>query len=616
MQTFQRSDIGTYCSQMNRTHCNRLEDWLTQYPGLTAFVLSVLMLAPFVPMGMDVTDPGFHLANQLMVGRIGLAYIVEQPYWWFSDVIGWWWLSVTEPMHLGLLGAHVGGILLFAASAAIAARIVSRHVLAHWLVPLSVLCVAPFFSSFLSLISYDSVPAFLCLVGLYLYLEAAFRYEQGWALCVWSFAAGGTFFLLLLARLPSLTVVVIPLCTVIAAAVIDKRHLRAAFMASSIVYSVMLVLSLVFYLYLLHSGLWARILAYQPLDTHYTTDFVFSVIKAQWSLVGQWVMWFGLPLVALFVALLLRSKRYVRKAFPVLVAFVLASYAWVSYRSQLQDILAGTLNHILFMSLLLCATVLAVVQVCQDHEAQSRSLLFRSIVITLAALALPTVVSAGSSAGIAKLQFGGYLIPPLAVALLILTGRLYGGMSQKALGFLGGAMTFLAFLFSLHHLYANGVFRDDPDRQRLTQSMNVPRLAGIRTTPERAQSIDTLYEALIARLTPPGATVLVYREAPLVHYLIDDLPFNNWIWVDTLPLSEIERGLQKMCDDVGAPYLVVRALEPTGNPIWGGKPHIESFAPPWQVEKYEAIDKAAATCGFQSVWKNVDFEILMRAGTH
>lgn len=586
---------------------------LCRYPALSAFVLSILTLAPFASGGLDVTDPGFHLANQLMVGRIGLAYIVEQPYWWFSDVIGWAWLSFTEVFHLGLLGARMGGILLFATCAAIAAGIVSRHVLAHWLIPLSVLCVAPFFSSFLSLISYDSVPAFLCLIGLYLYLEAVFRAEQARAIYLWSFGAGVVFFLLLISRLPALTVLVLPVWMTIAAMFIDKRYLRTTVVVGTTVYVVVSIMSLSFYLYLASSGLLSKIQANQPLDTHYTAGFVFAVIKAQWSLIQEWCMWFTLPLLALTAAQLFRSVQRPKVVVPVLAA-VVVGYVWVSYRSQLQDIFAGTLNQLLFMCLLISAMVILAAIMWHERDARSRSLLFRIIVIVGSGLTLPIIVSAGSSAGIAKLQFGSYLVPPLAVALLILIARLRSGLEQRAIFFATGVLTLLAIIFAEYHLYAHGVFRDTSDRQRLSQSLNESRLTGIQTTPERAQSVDALVTALKAKPIASGASVLVYREVPLVHYLINDLPYRNWVWPDVLPLDEIKRGLPGMCDESSAPYLVVRALEPTGNLIWGGKPHIESFAPPWQVEKYEAIDRAVAACGFQSVWKNVDFEILIRVG--
>lgn len=76
-----------------------------------------------------------------------------------------------------------------------------------------------------------------------------------------------------------------------------------------------------------------------------------------------------------------------------------------------------------------------------------------------------------------------------------------------------------------------------------------------------------------------GASVLVYRETPLVHYLMDYQPFRNWVWPDILPLSEINRGLETLCGGNNDPYMIVRALEPTGNAAWGTNAYIESFAP-------------------------------------
>ena len=558
-----------------------------------------------------MTDPGFHLANQQMVGRIGLLYIIEQPYWWLSDVIGWAWLSFTELLNLGLLGARMGGILLFAFSAAIAVSIVSKHVLSHWLIPLSVLCVAPFYSSFLSLISYDSVPAFLCLIGIYLYLEGIFGVEKTGA--IYALGAGGVFFLLLLSRLPAVTVLALPILIMMAALIIDRIKFRTSVVVGTTAYSVIFILALSFYLYLSSSGLLSKIQANQPLDTNYTVDFVFAAIKAQWSLIWEWCMWFALPLLALAAAQFFKPVQRIKAVVPVLATVMVLSYTWVSYRSQLQDIFAGTLNQLLFMCLLICTTAILTASLWHERDARSRSLLFRIIVIVGFGLALPIIVSAGSSAGIAKLQFGGYLVPPLAVALLISIARLRPGIEQRALSIASGALTLLAIIFAEYHLYAHGVFRDTSDRQRLSWPLNEPKLVGIKTTPERAQSVDDLVSALNSKPIPRGATVLVYRETPLVHYLINDEPFRNWVWPDLLPLDEIQRGMRAMCDKNSAPYLVVRALEPTGNLIWGGQAHIQSFAPPRQIEKYEAIDKAVEDCGFRSVYKNVDFEILMKA---
>lgn len=588
-----------------------LEVWagsaLRAYPGLSAFFLSLVMLLPFAQAGLDVTDAGFHLANQSLYGRIGLAYIVEQPYWWFSDVIGWWWLSVTESMHLGLFGARIGGILLFSTCSAISAYIVSKHVLNHWLIPISVLCVAPFFSSFLSLISYDSVPTLLCLVAFLMYLEAVLGTNR-WQSTCYSLLSGMFFFLLLLSRLPALTALVLPLGGIVLAAVINRGYLRATIVSGAIVYVVVLILSLGFYLYLHEAGLLVRIRSNQALDTTYTSDFLFSVIRGQWSVIAPKFWSLAIPFAVFCIGLLVKQKRWVLRMLPIAAVGALLTYVWVFSRSQLQDLFVGTLNYLLFMWLLLLCFVIVGFLLRKSPDDQNRSLLFRISIISGMAVSLPIIVSAGSSAGIAKLQFGGYLAPPLVIALLIWIRNFRGGCQRVLMLFIS-ALTLLAIMAALHHLDTRGIFRDASDRSRLTSPLNAPKLSDILTTPERAQSVNGLLDALSVRPIPSGSSVLVYREAPLVYWLIDEKPFLNWVWPDVLPLSEIKRGLPSLCDEDTSPYLIVRALEPTGNPIWGGKAGIVSFAPAWQVEKYVAIDDAAAACGFRSVWKSVDFEI-------
>lgn len=584
---------------------------LKKYPGISAFTLSLLLLLPFIRMGLDVTDPGFHLGNQLMVGRIGISYIVEQPYWWFSDLVGWWWLSLVERMGFGLVGARLGGVVLFSICAALAAHIVSKYVTSHWLVPISALSVAPFYAGFLSLISYDSVPALICLVGLCLYYIALFG-ERPWAVYGASLLAGIAWFFLLQSRLPAVVVAGVPIIGAIAAILIDRKRLRPAVISGGITFVVIAALSAGFYLYLVRSGLLAKIADNQPLDTHYNSEFFLAVIRQQWSLISPWLTWFVGGVLVLFVALLWPAAArswIVGSAASFLIIF----YVWGNLGAQLHDLFAGTLNFLMLVSLVVALIAVFIILLWRQPSETSRELLFRLILVGGSALALPIVVSLGSSAGLAKLQFGGYLVPPLVIALLVLLASQRRGTEATILRGLAAGLTLFAVIFAEWHLYAKGVFRDQSDRRQLVSAPEVARLGPVRTTTARAESIRELDSVLRERPVPAGRTVLVYREAPLVHYMMDDLPYRKWIWPDILPLSEIERGLPGLCDTQMAPYLVVRALQPTGNPIWGGKAGIESFAPSWQVEKYEAIDAAVERCGYRSVWKNVDFEVLMKA---
>ncbi|MDB6169792.1 MAG: hypothetical protein JWM88_2656 [Verrucomicrobia bacterium] len=88
------------------------------------------------------------------------------------------------------------------------------------------------------------------------------------------------------------------------------------------------------------------------------------------------------------------------------------------------------------------------------------------------------------------------------------------------------------------------IYRDGPPPQ-LTAAFRAPKLARIRTTPQREQSVDALYDYLHPKLAR-GEPLLVYDDCPLLYFLFDAKPAYGLAWAarytqGAAALAELDR---------------------------------------------------------------------------
>jgi len=149
-------------------------------------------------------------------------------------------------------------------------------------------------------------------------------------------------------------------------------------------------------------------------------------------------------------------------------------------------------------------------------------------------------------------------------------------------------------------------YRDDPNRLRLRAEVDHPRLAGIRTTPARAASLERLLDVL-ADLVEPGDRLLAYDSLPLLHYLTETRPAVAKPWPDTVGVAHLQEAVAAWGD--APPRVVVRARTNPESPRWG---LATDLGRPWRHrDQQRLLDAAVAARPYRLAWSNDDFEVLV-----
>jgi len=593
-------------------------DVLAVRPFTCTFFISFFMLLPFIFQGIDVTDPGFHLTNQTLFWDLKADYVLVQPFWWFSDVIGGVWLAGTDFLGLGMLGARLGGTLLFSLCAALAARIVCRRVHAHWLVVIAALAVAPFFASFLGLISYDYAPSLIALLFFLLYFQLIQRKPEGsLLLSAGALQAGFAGFLLLLAffaRITAGALLIFPLIVWLIALAVDRSKARTSLEAAAIVYTTFAVGFLVFHLLVLPAGYLSLLI--NPVSVQGSDYSLGEIFQRAWRQISHvfgdaYYVFGAIALIATAFRFPIPGRGFQTYAFYSLLA--LASALWLYSIIVDTNLYWDGLYNFSILSFLLVfilPTALATL-----HRAEKRNEIFWILVLTAAAYALCLMLAAGSFVTLWKAHYGAWLLVPLTVALMLLLSRNWErSPGAPARWFKAGAvaLTGVVLTVSFYHLVFRGVQRDSLDRLSLDTPLTSAKLVGIFTTRARAESLDGVIAAIRAR-TKPGERILAYREVPMMYYATDTLPWANLAWFDHRTLEGLVRIEDTLCDAGKGPRVVVRSRVPMGHRDWGLKPDIKNKEPSRRAKRHERVDLAVERCGYEVEWQNIDFQVLVRS---
>ena len=138
-------------------------------------------------------------------------------------------------------------------------------------------------------------------------------------------------------------------------------------------------------------------------------------------------------------------------------------------------------------------------------------------------------------------------------------------------------------------------------------ALDHPRLAGIRTTPARAESVSGLLGYIGPRLEP-GDSLLAYDAIALLHFLTGARSALDMSWPGLLPEEELARRLERLESRKAWPRLAVRSLVSTENSTWADVPTSAAVGP-----TFERIDHWLFKNGYEVVWRNAEFAVLERS---
>ncbi|MBF0285768.1 MAG: hypothetical protein HQL51_15060 [Magnetococcales bacterium] len=578
------------------------------------FLLTALTLLPFAVTGLDISDEGFFLVNQSRILSLGVGRLLDNQLWWLSDLAGGLWLRLVEPW--GLAGARLGGVVLVAGTAALAGAALRRLEPDRALSALSgvwilVAALAQQGHGIL-LIHYYTFPAFLLLLFVGLLLRAAVPPippsiaptmappVAAFSASVAPLLAGGVLWLLTLARLPAVTALLIPgLLAFLAPRLLPPMAappFRRAMLRTLGGFGVAAGL------WLLAMALFSRPALQGYLDQLFQTRGHPASGVRMGGIVGHALqqLWANLPLaVVLAVIPVLAAKGAERLGRPwaalPLVLIPAAPLLALEWRQGVPLLMAAWI--------LLAAWMMR-------HWRDRR---FRHP-LTLTALAcaffLPWAAGFPSGNVLGKLFHGGWLAPALAALL-------WGLRPCRRFAAWGAALAALPVALGV---VWTEPYRDHPDRfQRLTQSPDVERLAGVRTTPERAAALTEVVRE-IQRRSPEQAPVLIYGNAPLLYYASRRVPALDRPWLMLHHETRLGALTQPLCRPGGIwPTLIVRTLTNPRNRYWGSIPPEAAVA---GGEAHRGLDRqaranlsvldaAVARCDPQTVWSNREFMIMI-----
>jgi hypothetical protein len=165
-------------------------------------------------------------------------------------------------------------------------------------------------------------------------------------------------------------------------------------------------------------------------------------------------------------------------------------------------------------------------------------------VLILSGFLVMIITPAGSNTGLFKSIYGMWLILPL-LYLRLWTMRdsiPCPWVRPVAHHLLWGLLVLLAFST---YLVWTGIYRDNPDRLKLTTPFSHPSLRGTFSTKARVDSLDAVLGA-IEEHSSPGDRVLIVNSVPILYYLTETRPIlgNPWLFLESLEnIREVHEGL-------------------------------------------------------------------------
>lgn len=122
-----------------------------------------------------------------------------------------------------------------------------------------------------------------------------------------------------------------------------------------------------------------------------------------------------------------------------------------------------------------------------------------------------------------------------------------------------------------HHRF---IWRD-ADIAELSARSHIPKLRSIRSTPERMQALDAVYDYLQPKLAP-GEPLLAYDNCPMFYFLLDARPAYGLAWATRFGLSDdIVQLLNRELNARPLPRYAIRALVDPSYAVWQTAPRAD-----------------------------------------
>lgn len=572
------------------------------FPLLACFFI-FLIRYPITILGLDVTDEGFSLSNQMLANTMGIQYIKIAPQWLLTDWIGSVWLKMTESW--GLWGARLGGLIGSSLVVLFAARIITLIYKPHAALMIALL-LAALFSHTGKILYYDNVPVLLFVLFGFFFVKTLLNPSCR----VHAILSGIFMALLILSKWPMIVSVFVPLSTFVLCYFLKRIQFSQWLTASLRIYGGAFGLLFLFLVYLWTQGLIVDFLSIAGLAEEHN-KLMAHVMRWYWQLraIIPFVMiLFGVP----FVYFKISKKDSPQSMCVIFISLFLASIFLSFFKSRWFCPFAD-IQVIYILMYLMCALISVIcVYVLQDSLAPAEiGLLCLSVI-------LPLGQTLGSAAGIAKVFQGMWLLGAVTLMLLMRVSQKERFVDCKSsLRIISILLLALIGWYGIKQTYFY-MGRDLSNRSMLSSEIDAPHLKGIYTTPERKESFGALVKE-VGKYVKKGDLILAYCHIPMIYFVTSTLPYTGHSWLEGFLSAE------KMSQRVAAfsashpPVLIVRSKTDTMHPEWGSRVLAPFESSKHNQAYYNEMLSIAAVLdrrvqelwNLRLIWSNRDFDLFM-----
>ena len=565
------------------------------------FLFIFIFYSIFIFQGMDVTDTGYILTNQVY-SFTDHPDITYSAMWFLSDFFGGMWLKIIGTPNI--LWARLGGVILNSLNAIIIFNILSMYFnkeKVFFAVLVSTLFInmipGPAFST---LISYYTFPAFLVNIVLLIFNQSINTPENETDFKIYNFLLGFIFIPIVLSRFTLILIGLLPILIFLYYALTNKDVSRFKKSLRYVIYGVLIsmILFILLYWYIGFLGTYISIILSQTgisagaevnkIDKYYTlnnllTSYLYDGMKiAGWTIVA---------LIVLYFTSLIKN-RIGKNIFNFLIVF-LTILVMILINPGIITLLRATIGLII------------IIQVFFLYTDKGKNEKLTLLIITSGFFMLINPI--GSSEGFKKSIYCMWLILPLSILIVDNIKDKMKSVKVKSILSLLNIIIVIIFIISLFSQFHN-VYRDDPNRFNLNKEFSYKYLNNVYSTEERVRVLDELLFQVDAH-TEKNDEVLIENDIPMIYYLTETKPAygNPCLFYESL--EEIRKKHYQMINEHRYPKLFVFAKINTEDPDWPKSTWIESN---WlnKTEKIEYLkNEYINKLNYTLLWENEAFAI-------
>lgn len=575
--------------------------------GCTIAAVVLIMAYPlmFIWQGLDFTDTGGFLTNYQQIFNAPSS-VQRGALYWMSHIIGGVWMLLVAP--LGFVGMSLGAALTVHYNALLVYALLRRHVSRNRLLLILLVTVVLTTRARAMMINYNTLTASFVLTTAVLLFSGIVKGRK--ALIV---AAGAALGIGVFVRIPNVLVTGLLLAIPFYEAVMLKRRFPwtaclafAGGFVAGLGCSLGLFYSLGHFSMLRESVFLEILLPSEVMET--------EAVHSSGGLIRRFIRDHAIIVALLSVAVVTLSaitkltsklssttRHALFGVIAVCIAGALLFFPVVYGYSLLNYTLAG------FIYAVLLGYVTGLIPCSDSHR-----------LVSFVALLVFAVTPLGSGNGINNCMYGAWIAIPILLnffssvdGFCIMRWRL----SRSELVDAGRLVTAIVLLCAVTQAYSRPI-RDNPQRHRLTASVEHPYLRGTLTTPERACVVQDFLNTLSGFVSTDDY-LLAYEHIPLVHYLTGTRPYLYNAW----PMLHSPEAFKYCLDKATAEHplpVVARATASTLNPYWPDRTGEARLTPgpPRHLMNRELMAQFISTNHYNLVWSNSFFEILIPPRMH